>query len=68
MNGNPYHTRFTTVATEVVVTDGVPFTLGGLNENKDFYSRFLVGRSRSGSSQNLDIELTVHIVPVEGGR
>ena len=68
VNGDPYHTRFTTVATEVVVTDGVPFTLGGLNENKEFYSRFLVGRSRSGSSQNLDIELTVHIVPVEGGR
>lgn len=68
VNGNPYHTRFTTVATEVVVTDGVPFALGGLSENKDFYSRFLTGRSRTGSSQTLDIELTVHIVPVEGER
>jgi type II secretory pathway component GspD/PulD (secretin) len=68
VDGNPYRTRFTTVATEVIVTDGVPFTLGGLDEDKEFYSRFLVGRSRSGNNQSLNIELTVHIVPVEGER
>lgn len=68
VNGNPCRTRFTTVATEVVVSDGVPFRLGGLNENKDFYSRFLVGGDRSGNRQTLDIELTAHIVPVGGDR
>lgn len=64
VDGNPYRTRFTTVATEVVVNDGVPFSLGGLKENKDFYSRFLVGVSQSGARQSLDIELTARIVPV----
>ena len=68
VNGNPYRTKFTTVATEVVVSDGVPFGLGGLKENKDFYSRFLVGVDRSGNRQTLDIELTAHIVPVGGDR
>ena len=67
VNGNPYRTRFTTLATEVVVNDGVPFSLGGLSDNRDFYSHFLVGMSRSGVRQNLDIELTARIVPASGG-
>ena len=65
VNGNPYRTRFTTVATEVMVNDGVPFGLGGLSENKDFYSRFLIGADRNGNRQTLDIELTAHIVPAK---
>ncbi len=66
VNGSPYRTRFTTVATEVVVSDGTPFSLGGLKENRDFYSRFLVGVSQSGARQSLDIELTARIVPAAG--
>ncbi len=68
VNGNPCRTRFTSVATEVVVSDGVPFGLGRLNENKDFYSHFLVGISHTGERQSLDIELTAHIVPASGER
>jgi type II secretory pathway component GspD/PulD (secretin) len=64
VNGNPYRTRFTTVATDVVVNDGVPFSIGGLQDNKDFYSRFLMGVSQSGAHQSLDIELTANIVPM----
>jgi hypothetical protein len=52
------------VATEVVVNDGVPFSIGGLQDNKDFYSRFLMGVSQSGAHQSLDIELTANIVPM----
>lgn len=63
VNGNPYRTRFTTVSTDVIVSDGVPFGLGGLKDSKEFYSRFLVGVDRSGNRQTLDIELTAHIVP-----
>ena len=48
VNGTPYHTRF---------------ALGGLDEHKEFYSRFLVGFDKSGTKQNLDIVLTAHIVP-----
>ena len=66
VDGNPYRTRFTTVATEVIVSDGVPFSLGGLNENRDFFSRFLVGVSKSGARQNLGIELTAHIMSPTG--
>jgi hypothetical protein len=62
INNNPYRTRFANVATEVTVSDGIPFTLGGLAQNNEFYSRFLIGLDRSGARQNLDIELTAHIV------
>jgi type II secretory pathway component GspD/PulD (secretin) len=65
VNGNPHRKRLTQVSTEVVVREGVPFGLGGLSENKDFYSRFLVGIDRRGNSQSLDIELVAHIVPVQ---
>ena len=63
VNGSPYRTRFTDVATEVIVTDGAPFPLGGLAEKKDFYSRFLVGMDRSNQKQDLDITLTARILP-----
>lgn len=66
VNNNPYRTRFANVATEVTVSDGVPFTLGGLASQNDFYSRFLVGTDQSGARQTLDIELTAYIVPATG--
>jgi hypothetical protein len=62
VDNNPYRTRFANVTTEVTVSDGVPFTLGGLAEKNDFYSRFLIGVDRSGGHQTLDIELTAHII------
>jgi hypothetical protein len=62
VNGNPYRTRFTTVSTDVIVSDGVPIGLGGLKDHKEFYSHFLIGVDRSGNRQTLDIELTAHIV------
>lgn len=66
VDNNPYRTRFANVATEVTVSDGVAFTLGGLAEKDDFYSRFLIGMDRDGRRQTLDIELTATIVPPEG--
>ncbi len=66
VNNNPYRTRFANVATEVTVSDGVPFDLGGLTEKQDFYSRFLVGVDRSGARHTLHIELTARIIPVSG--
>jgi hypothetical protein len=54
------------VATEVTVSDGVPFTLGGLAEKNEFYSRFLIGLDRSGARKNLDIELTARIIDPAG--
>jgi hypothetical protein len=66
VNDNPYRTRFANVATEVTVSDGVPFTLGGLAEKNEFYSRFLIGLDRSGARKNLDIELTARIIDPAG--
>jgi type II secretory pathway component GspD/PulD (secretin) len=62
VDGRPMQTRFASVATEVYVTDGQTFPIGGLDQHRDFYSRFLVGRSRSGSAETLTISLTPHIV------
>jgi hypothetical protein len=50
------------VATEVMALNGVPFSLGGLNEHRDFYSRFLVGVDKTGAKRTLDIVLTAQIV------
>lgn len=66
VDGHPLRTRFANVATEVTVSDGIPFALGGLSNQNDFYSRFLVGADRSGARQTLDIELTAYIVSPAG--
>lgn len=62
VQGRPMQTRFAELATEVYVQDGQTFQIGGLNEHADFYSRFLVGRSRSGAQESLTISLTPRIV------
>ncbi len=66
VDNNPYRTRFANVATEVTVSDGVPFTLGGLTEKNDFYTRFLIGMDHNGRRKTLDIELTATIIPPSG--
>jgi type II secretory pathway component GspD/PulD (secretin) len=68
VDNSPYRTRFETVSTEVVVSDGVPFTIGGGGQNQDFYSRFLIGVDRSGKRQNLTIEMTATILPASNAR
>ena len=66
VDGNVLHTRFSGVATEVVVQHGQTFQIGGLDKDNDFYSRFLVGFDRSGGQQKLNITLTPHIVGPAG--
>ena len=61
VNGSPVHTRFAAVATEVTVTDGETVQIGGNDKTTDFYSRFLIGATRTGSSQKLSISLTPRI-------
>jgi type II secretory pathway component GspD/PulD (secretin) len=60
-DGRRVATRFARVATDVVVADGETMSIGGLNQDKDFYSRFLVGVNKSGSTQKLDILLTPRV-------
>lgn len=66
VNGAPHRIRFSHVATEVVVQEGQPFQLGGLDRDAEFYSRFLVGRSHDGSESSLQITLTADIVRPTG--
>jgi len=68
VDNSPYRTRFETVSTEVVVSDGVPFTIGGGGQNQEFYSRFLIGVDRSGQRHNLNIEMVAQIMTVGSGQ
>ncbi|MDZ4197658.1 MAG: hypothetical protein U1E27_00055 [Kiritimatiellia bacterium] len=58
VDGNPYRVRYASAATEVVVRSGETVSLGGLNRDDTFYSRFLLGYEQSGISRALDIRLT----------
>lgn len=64
VKGVPYRIRFSQVATEVVAQDGQTFPLGALDQNAEFYSRYLIGRGRSGGYETLQITLTPEIVRV----
>jgi hypothetical protein len=61
-DGQPLRTRFAQVATEVTVQSGQSFPIGGLGQETEFYSRFLVGAGRSGRQEKLEILLTPRIV------
>jgi type II secretory pathway component GspD/PulD (secretin) len=63
VEGRPLRTRFARVATEVDARDGESIRIGGLSKDESFYSRFLIGRSRSSSRGRLDIVLTPHLGP-----
>ncbi|MBU0676540.1 MAG: hypothetical protein KJ626_00350 [Verrucomicrobia bacterium] len=62
VDGNPYRVSYSKVATEVVVNDGESLRIGGSAENREFYSRFLVGVDASSRQKALDILLTPHII------
>jgi hypothetical protein len=54
--------QFTHLATEVVAADGQMISIGGFSQDKDFSSRFFIGRGSSGKSMSTDITLTPHIL------
>jgi type II secretory pathway component GspD/PulD (secretin) len=58
VDGQPQRIKLTQVATEVTVANGGTITLGGLNEHRDFYNRFLVGVDAGGQTRTLDIKMT----------
>ncbi|HMP77364.1 MAG TPA: hypothetical protein PKE12_13800 [Kiritimatiellia bacterium] len=57
VDGRPEHVRFSAVQTEVMATDGQPLDIGGLGSNSEFYNRFLVGVSKGGKTESLNIRL-----------
>lgn len=62
VDGKPQTISFVEAATEVVAMDGQPLPLGRFGENKEFYSRFLIGVDSSGNESSLDITLVPHII------
>jgi hypothetical protein len=61
-DGHMQTIHYTRAASEVTVREGEPFTLGGLGEDREFSSKFLVGVDRQGTQRQLQIRLTAHIV------
>jgi type II secretory pathway component GspD/PulD (secretin) len=60
--GTTEFVRFANVATEVTVKNGQTVELAGTGENKDFYSRFLIGVDKSGFSRQIRISATPMIL------
>ncbi len=61
-NGKRHTIQFTELATEIVACDGTPVSIGGFDENKDFYSKFLVGGTGGNVSSITQITLTPKIL------
>jgi len=61
-NGDRQSIQFTHLATEVTVADGQTISIGGFSKDKDFSSKFLIGRGSSGESSVTDITLTPRIL------
>lgn len=66
VDGSPYRTRFTGLDTEVFVHDGETLSIGGLDRDNEFYTRFLIGFDRTGQQTALDITLRPEIVSAGG--
>lgn len=62
VDGNPYRVRYQRAATEVVVAPGQTIQVGGATQDREFYSRFLIGMSRGGDHHAVNIVLTPTIV------
>ncbi len=62
VDGNPYRIRYQRAATDVVVAPGQTLQVGGSAQDREFYSRFLVGMARGGAHHAVSIELTPTIV------
>ncbi len=62
VNGDPRHVRFTSAATEVTVNSGQTVSIGGMNDDNEFYSRFLIGGRSGQDNSSLDIRLTPQII------
>ncbi|MBM4148166.1 MAG: hypothetical protein FJ224_03895 [Lentisphaerae bacterium] len=54
--------RFSGVSTEMTVRNGSTVDIGGFEQNRDFYSRFLVGFDRGGTARKLSIRVTPRIL------
>jgi hypothetical protein len=65
-DGRPLELRYAAAATDVFVRDGQTISIGGLDQDRQFYSMFLVGAGAAAETRRLDIRLTPHIVTPAG--
>ncbi|MGD9874549.1 MAG: hypothetical protein AB7T27_09805 [Kiritimatiellia bacterium] len=64
----PCCVQFTKASLEVLVQNGIPVSIGGLEKDEEFYSRFLVGGISSDNFYTMDITLTAWITDAAGRR
>lgn len=62
----PCCVQFTKASLEVLAQNGVPVSIGSLEKDEEFYSRFLVGGSSREDSYAMDITLTAWITDAAG--
>lgn len=60
--GRAKEIRFASAATEVVVSDGQTYPLGGLSAASACFEAFLTGVGREGTEEALDISVTPHMI------
>ena len=60
--GKEKRIRYTTVATTVTVANGGTVSIGGLDENQEFYERFLFGVGRAETAKTLTIKLSAWVM------
>ena len=58
--------KFKRVSTTITVEDGATITIGGNTDHKEFYEKFLIGGSASGTRRTLNITLTARILKPDG--
>jgi hypothetical protein len=68
VDGESRRVRFASAATEVTVRAGQTVSLGGMQKDESFYSRFLFGFSRGGETRALEITLTPSLLGPGGVR
>lgn len=66
VGNKPARIQFTKVSTEVTVRNGASFPIGSLGKDEQFSSRFLVGFSKEGKTESLEMTITPRIVGPDG--
>ena len=61
-NGEHQSIEFTHLVTEVTVADGQTISIGGFSKDKEFSSKFLIGRGSAGNATVTGITLTPRIL------
>jgi len=66
VDGNPYRVRYAGLTTRITARDGETVSLGGTDQHREFYDKFLVGLDHAGRTRRLSITVTPRILDAPG--